>query len=153
MLGQLWVEPELELELELPEDDEPLEEPVPLAPEPVLPLLVLEEGVVVDELVPVLPVVPEVVAALATRAPPARRPEVSAPTASTVRRRICMTSFRSSLSDPVGRYLYGALRTLGSPHSDVGAWTELDDERVTILRSRTLRRRQHRSRRAGAQVT
>jgi len=95
MLGQLWVEPvpvpdpedeleEPELELEEPELEVPEEPPVPL----------LVDGVVVEELevelVPELPVVVEVVAALATSAPPARRPEVSAPMASTLRRRICM---------------------------------------------------------------
>ena len=57
-------------------------------------LLVLVDGVVVDELevalVPELPVVVEVVAALATNAPPVRSPALSAPTASTLRRRICM---------------------------------------------------------------
>ena len=97
----MWVEPELdpfdpldpELELD-PELDEPeLAEPV--LDEPVLPEL--DDGVVVEEfedepepeLVPVLPVV-GVVAALATSAPPARRPDVSAPIASTLRKRICM---------------------------------------------------------------
>ena len=48
----------------------------------------LDDGVVVDELevelVPEFPVVVEVVAALATSAPPATRPVVSAPMASTV---------------------------------------------------------------------
>ena len=62
--------------------------------EPELPLLVLDDGLVADELegalVPELPVVVEVVAALATNAPPARSPALSAPTASTLRRRICM---------------------------------------------------------------
>ena len=57
--------------------------PEPELPEPVLPVLELDDGVVVDELlvelVPELPVVVDVVAALATSAPPARRPEVSAP--------------------------------------------------------------------------
>ena len=94
MFGQFWVEPELELE---PGDvlDEP--ELVPLEPE--FALLELDDGVVVEELegdeldvepVPELPVVLDVVAALATSAPPARRPEVNAPMASTLRRRICM---------------------------------------------------------------
>jgi hypothetical protein len=98
MLGQFLVEPELELpELEEPE----LEEPELLLPElevPVLPVLALlpEDGVVVDELDPLLPeleLVPGVelvVAALATNAPPARSPVVSAPTASTLRKRSCM---------------------------------------------------------------
>jgi hypothetical protein len=79
MFGQFLVEPELELELE-PEL------------EPELPLFELDEGVVVEpdvELVPEFPVV-EVVAALATSAPPARSPEVSAPTARTLRKRMCM---------------------------------------------------------------
>ena len=90
MLGQFLVEPE--------PDDVP-DEPEPVLPEPELPVLELEDGVVVDEFelgelelepVPELPVVVEVVAALATNAPPARRPELSAPMASTFRRRICM---------------------------------------------------------------
>ena len=42
------------------------------------------------ELVPEFPVVVDVVAALATSAPPARSPELSAPTARTLRRRIFM---------------------------------------------------------------
>ena len=85
MLGQLRVvlEPGLELE---PDPEE--------VPEPELPELVPDDGVVVEELdaelEPELPVVVEVVAALATSAPPARRPEVSAPMASTLRRRIVM---------------------------------------------------------------
>src|ERR1700722_4671588 len=78
MFGQFLVEPE-------PED-----------PDPVLPALEPGDGVVVElevdveefdvELVPVLPelpVVADVVAALATSAPPARRPDVSAPVART----------------------------------------------------------------------
>jgi len=95
MLGQLWVvepeldEPELELEPELVLPELEL-------PDPELPVLEVEDGVV-DVLepelelepVPVLPVV-LVVAALATSAPPARSPDVSAPMASTLRRRICM---------------------------------------------------------------
>ncbi len=77
--------------------------------DPELPLLVLVDGVVVDELeaalVPELPVVVEVVAALATNAPPVRSPALSAPTASTLRRRICMggVPFRLVWSaDPLG---------------------------------------------------
>lgn len=73
-------------------------------PDPVFPLLEVEEdeGVVVDpdeldaeleldvDVEPEFPVEPDVVAALATSAPPTTRPDVSAPTASTLRRRICM---------------------------------------------------------------
>jgi hypothetical protein len=74
MLGQFWVEPE------------------PALPELELPVLELDDGAVVDELLveppPELPVVVDVVAALATNAPPATRPEVSALVASTLRRRI-----------------------------------------------------------------
>jgi hypothetical protein len=77
MFGQFLVEPEPELELE---------------PEP--ELFELDEGVVVEEpdveLVPELPVAVDVVAASATSAPPARRPDVSAVTARTLRRRIGM---------------------------------------------------------------
>jgi hypothetical protein len=88
MLGQLRVEPELDPEV--PELDEPvLDEPE----------FEVDDGVVVDEfdvaeldveeLVPEFPVAPvfEVVAALATSAPPATRPEVSAPIARMLRRR------------------------------------------------------------------
>ena len=89
MSGQFLVEPDPELELE-PDDE--LDEPDPELPVPVLPEFELEEGVVVDELelAPEFPVVVDVVAALATSAPPARSPDVSAPTASTLRNRICM---------------------------------------------------------------
>jgi len=92
MSGQFLVEPDPEL------DPDPELEPEPdpedeLEPEPVLPVFELEDGVVVDELelVPEFPVVVDVVAALATSAPPARSPEVSAPTARTLRKRICMS--------------------------------------------------------------
>jgi hypothetical protein len=72
-----------------------LVEPEPaLVPDPELPALGLDDGVDVDgfevELVPELPVVVDVVAALAASAPPATRPDVSAPMASTLRSRICM---------------------------------------------------------------
>jgi hypothetical protein len=53
--------------------------------------LLLDEGVVVElELEPELVLGVEVVAALATNAPPATRPVVSALTASTLRKRSCM---------------------------------------------------------------
>jgi hypothetical protein len=90
MLGQFWMELELEPEEE-PEEPEPVL-PEPELPEPVLPVLELDDGELVDELlvepVPELPVEVDVVAALATNAPPATRPEVSALVASTLRRRI-----------------------------------------------------------------
>jgi len=95
MLGQLCVEPEPEPEPEV-EPEELLDDPGLVLPEPEFPDPVLDEGVVVEEPepepepVPELPVVVEVVAALATSAPPARRPELSAPMASTLRRRKCM---------------------------------------------------------------
>ncbi len=91
MLGQFLVEPELELEL--PE----LEEPELELELPVFPVLEPDDdGAVVDA--PVLELEPElvlgveldVVAALATNAPPARRPVVNAPTASTFRKRSCI---------------------------------------------------------------
>lgn len=94
MLGQLCVEPELELpELEPDEPDDP--EPVLL--EPVPELLELDDGAVVEELVlalePVVPVLDVlVVAASATSAPPVTRPAVSAPIANTFRRRIFMAA-------------------------------------------------------------
>ncbi len=95
MLGQFCLELEPEPE-EVPEEPElVLPEPVlpePVLPEPELPVLELDDGAVVDELlvepVPELPVEVDVVAALATNAPPATRPEVSALVASTLRRRI-----------------------------------------------------------------
>jgi hypothetical protein len=105
MLGQLRVEPEPELELDPLEPelelDPELDEPLLVLPDPVFPVLDPEDGVVVeepepDELevefdpVPVFPVL-EVVAALATSAPPATRPVVSAPTASTLRGRMCIS--------------------------------------------------------------
>ena len=72
-----------------------LEEPVPEFPEPLLPVFELDKGAVGGDepkLLPELPVVVDVVAALATSAPPARSPEVRAPTASTLRGRICMVA-------------------------------------------------------------
>jgi hypothetical protein len=100
MFGQSLVEPDPELEVDPdpdpdpdPDADDELEDPVPVVPEPVLPEFEVDDGVVVDdelELVPELPDVVDVVAALATIAPPATRPEVSAPAARTLRRRICM---------------------------------------------------------------
>jgi len=87
MSGQLCVEPEPDPVLEL-EPEDVLGEPELVLLDP-FPVLVLVDGVVV-ELVPELPVVVEVVAALATSAPPVTSPVVSAPTASTLRRRICM---------------------------------------------------------------
>jgi hypothetical protein len=109
MFGQFWVDPELELE------PEPVLEPFELFELPVLPeleLAVLFEPDVpdvvlvpvdpefpVDEVVPSVEVVelvpepdvePAVVAAFATTAPPATRPEASAPAASTLRNRMCI---------------------------------------------------------------
>jgi hypothetical protein len=83
MLGQLRVEPEPDA-LEPDELDDP--ELVPL--EPVFELLELDDGVVVEELVLAPEPVLEVVAALATSAPPVTSPAVNAPVASTVRNRI-----------------------------------------------------------------
>ncbi len=96
MSGQFLVEPEPELELE-PEPVAEFEEPEPVLPAPDLDDGAVVEGLAVEELdvevVPVfpeLPVVVDVVAASATNAPPAMRPDVSAPVARTLRRRICM---------------------------------------------------------------
>jgi hypothetical protein len=83
MLGQFWVEPELELEPELVLGDEVLEEPE-------LELFEDEDGVVVVDVEPVPELPEDVVAALATNAPPVSSPVVSAPMASTLRRRIFM---------------------------------------------------------------
>lgn len=96
MLGQFWVElePEPELEPEEVPDEPELVLPELVLPEPELPVLELDDGAVVDELlvepVPELPVEVDVVAALATNAPPATRPEVNALVARTLRRRIFM---------------------------------------------------------------
>ena len=96
MSGQFLVEPEPELEFE-PEPVDELEEPEPVLPAPDLDDGVVVEGLAVEEfdvelapVFPELPVVVDVVAASATNAPPAMRPDVSAPVARTLRRRICM---------------------------------------------------------------
>ena len=91
MLGQLRVEPELEL-LE-PEPDE-LDDPELALPDPVFELFELDGVVVVEEFVLVLePVAPVLdVAASATSAPPVTRPVVSAPIANTFRSRIFMVA-------------------------------------------------------------
>jgi hypothetical protein len=119
MSGQFLVEPDPELELE-PDDE--LEEPVPVLPDPELPEFVLTDGAVVAELelVPEFPVVEDVVAALATSAPPARSPDVSAPVANMVRRRIFMDvcPFVSCVTpDP-----FGSVRRPCTP--DLGATAE-----------------------------
>ena len=78
------MEPELELELGELEDPELDELELELPVFPVLePVFELEPELV-------LGVELDVVAALATNAPPARRPVVNAPTASTFRKRSCM---------------------------------------------------------------
>ena len=89
MSGQFLVEPEPELELE-PEPVDELEEPEPVLPAPDLDDGVVVEGLAVEEFdvalapeFPELPVVVDVVAASATNAPPAMRPDVSAPVART----------------------------------------------------------------------
>jgi hypothetical protein len=147
MLGQFFVEPEPELELELPELPE-LEELEPEELElPVFPVLeLLDDGVVVDEPVPelepelVLGVELDVVAALATSAPPARSPVVNAPTASTFRRRSCMEDM-PFVSGAAPAHSGGtdqrAPRTCGQPQSDVGGWAEFPCESMTILRTRS----------------
>jgi hypothetical protein len=145
MFGQLWVvepEPEL-LELELEPDELP-DVPVPLLADPLLPVLeeddVPEPVAALDvpevELEPELPVV-DVVAALATSAPPARSPEVSAPTATALRSRMCMgiCPFVSVLHRPVRTgTTHPAPRNLGSAQNDVGACEQFLDKRVTIYR-------------------
>ena len=121
MSGQFLVEPDPELELE-PDDE--LDEPDPEPPVPVLPEfeLELEDGVVVDELelAPEFPVVVDVVAALATSAPPARSPDVSAPTARTLRKRICMAC--RALSCHVSPNQFGSVLTPCT--TDLGATAE-----------------------------
>jgi hypothetical protein len=97
MLGQFFVEPELEL---LEPEPEELDDPELALLDPELELPELDGVVVVEELVlelePVVPVLDEpVVAASATSAPPVTRPVVSAPIANTFRSRIFMVvSFR-----------------------------------------------------------
>jgi hypothetical protein len=135
MSGQFLVEPDPELELdpdpELDPEDE-LDEP-----DPVLPVFELDAGAVVDEfeLVPEFPVVVDVVAALATNAPPARSPDVSAPTARTLRKRICMSCLALSCVKrrPVrAGTAHGAPLICGQAHNDVGGCEESCDERMTI---------------------
>ena len=146
MLGQFLVEPEPEPELELPELDEPLlellePELVPPDPEvPVLPVLepVLDDGVLVEEpeLELVLGVELDVVAALATNVPPATRPVVNAPMASTLRKRMCMDDCLSSLVKrlPFGRYGQPAIPICAREQSGLGEWVESPYDSVTILR-------------------
>jgi hypothetical protein len=124
MLGQLWVAPEPELE-------------------PELPVLVLEDGVVADELddapEPEFPVVEDVVAALATNAPPAMKPEVSAHVASTLRRRSfigCDLSSHCEARPLWAGASHGAPPTCGRAQNDVGALVEMPYSSVTILRKR-----------------
>ncbi len=99
MLGQFLVEPEPEL-----------------VPDPELPVLERVDGVVVDEfeLVPELPVVVDVVAAVAASAPPATRPDVSAPMATTLRSRICM---------PVCPFVCVERRPVRAGTADGAPWT------------------------------
>jgi hypothetical protein len=112
MFGQFLVDPELELEPEpVLEPFEPFELfELPVLPElelavllepdvPDVVLVLVDPEFPVDEVVPPVEVVelvpepdvePAVVAAFATTAPPATRPEASAPTASTLRKRMCI---------------------------------------------------------------
>jgi hypothetical protein len=170
MLGQLCVEPELEL-LE-PEPDEPdeLDDPELVLLDPEFELLELDDGVVVEELVLVLePVVPVldvlVVAASATSAPPVTRPVVNAPIANTFRIRIFMVCcpFASCDAPPRSeRQSHSALRTCGRAHNDRKVSVGFPDNRVTIHSGRAWwqsphslpggRSQQHRSRRSGQRL-
>jgi hypothetical protein len=146
MLRQFLEELEPVPELELPELDEPeleLLEPELVPPElevPVLPVLEppLDDGVLVEEpeVELVLGVELDVVAALATNAPPATRPVVNAPRASTLRKRMCMDDCLSLLVKrlPFGGYRQPAIPTCAGAQSDIGGWVELPCEWVTILR-------------------
>ncbi len=148
MFGQLLVEPEPDPEV--PELDEPeLDEPELEEPE-----LEDDDGVDVDELevdelevglVPELPVDPvvEVVAALATSAPPTRRPELRAPTASTLRRRNGMSSIPFVLCDRPTQAgtAERAPRICGSTYTCLSQCTGFPDESMTILRKRPRRHR------------
>ena len=95
MFGQFLVEPDGFEPVELPDGVVPVEPEDPFVdelpddvPDEVLPELVLPEPVL-----DVVPVVPVLVAALATSAPPATRPVVKAPTASALRSRSFMVMF------------------------------------------------------------
>jgi hypothetical protein len=145
MLGQFWVELELPVLPELPELElelEPDEPEVLLVPEPEFPEAdvfgVLEEV----ELVEPEPDVVDVVAALATNAPPATRPEASAPVAMTLRNRICMdVALSRSGGAPahLSERLHGATPTCGRAHIDIGACAELRDDSMTIVTILTAR--------------
>jgi hypothetical protein len=124
MLGQLSVEPE-----------DVLEEPelvlVLVPPAPVFPELEFE---VVDG------VVDELVAALAASAPPARRPDASAPTATTLRRRNGMGDVPFVIWGRPARdgAAERAPRICVPQHNAVGPWGEFGVELMTILRNRPL---------------
>ncbi len=150
MFGQFFVEPEPDVLLEPEEEPEEPDEPELVLPDPEFPVLVdgvVVDGVVVEEpeldefevaVAPELPVVLEVVAALATRAPPARRPEASAPVASAVRRRIFMGGrpFVCVLHPPIrAGTAQAAPGTCGWAQNHVGAWKESLDDQVTIHRN------------------
>ena len=110
MFGHLWVELEPELEVEL--EPELVEPELELEPEfPLLDVLGVVEDEPVDEPVEEFDVVLEVVAALATSAPPATRPEASAPVASTVRNRIFIGSaFLGQVLHPLTRAVCTSVR-------------------------------------------
>jgi hypothetical protein len=144
MLGQLRVEPELELEEPEPFELDELEEPELVLLDPVFELLELDDdGVVVEELVleldPVVPVLDVlVVAALATSAPPVTRPVVSAPTANACRNRSFMDAGFLSCDTPPRseRHSHVAPRTCGQAHNDRSVVVVFPDDRVTIHRRR-----------------
>jgi hypothetical protein len=128
MLGQFLVEVEPEPEPEPePWPDHAFEDP-----EPALPAREFDDGVVVDELdveefdvelgpmFPEFPVVADVVAALATSAPPATRPDVSAPTANTLRRRICIGCPFSLGTGPLEPVVIGCAPDLSAPSEGRG---------------------------------
>lgn len=151
MSGQLWVEPEPELEPDpelLPDPELVLpDDPELVLLDPEFPVLVLVEGVLVEELDveldPELPVVLEVVAALATKALPATRPDVSAPMARTLRKRICMGGLPFHVvccAARSGRRSKIAPRTLVRQQSDIGVCEEQCGECVTIHRKGGIKR-------------
>jgi hypothetical protein len=110
MFGQLCVDPDPEFPV--PEDDGVVDpDELDDVPELEFDVEPLPEFEVDTE--PELPVEP-VVAALATSAPPTTSPEVSAPTASTLRRRICIRSLSFIGAGPFGPVPIQCARDLGA---------------------------------------
>jgi hypothetical protein len=139
MLGQLCVEPELELLEPEPEEPDELDDPEFVLLDPVFELLEPDDGVVEELALVPEPVVPVlevlVVAASATSAPPVTRPVVNAPIANAFRNRILMVCcpFTSCDAPPrSGWQSHVALWTCGRAHNHRNALVAFRDDRVTI---------------------